>query len=86
MRERETKKKKERGVQGFCAVCLTEMGMKGIKTYKWKSIAEDSRGEEEKAIKYNTYKCREPERKEDRDRDYFIASEYNTDCVHWKCM
>lgn len=57
--------------------------MKGMKTYKWKSIAEDSRGEEEKAIKYNTDKCREPERKEERDRDYFIASEANADCVHW---
>lgn len=57
--------------------------MKGMKTYKWKSIAEDSRGEE-RAIKYNTDKCREPERKEERDMDYFIASEDNADCcVHW---
>lgn len=85
--EPDKEKERERGVQGFCAVCLTQIGMKGMKTYKWKSIGEDSRGEEEKAVKYNTDKCRVPERKEETDRDYFIVSEDNADCcVHRNCF
>jgi len=36
-----------------------------------------------KGPKYNTDKYREPERKEERDRDYFTESEDNADCfVH----